>query len=478
MITNPFEYLEQNAQRSALSQALIGQGTNFSNQELFEYSRAIAWLLRQSGVRPGEGVLLSLSPEVEAAAMFAVFHEAGFSAHYAPALEGTDFSELGFRWHLHAGSQPALAGFNNILLSPESIRDLGLIPDDFAPVPLEETTLCRVIFSSGTTGQPKPVPFTLQQLQARSEFLELQVASDKPFLCALGFDVSFGFMTLYASARYAQTYYFSGSLEWILELVANHGIRSLATSPIGLDRLISGAEQTNTSLRSLVTATTTGGFLSSNTIGRLAKLSDAQALSLYGSTEVGFVARRVGKGTDAKDAGELFSHAEVEILDEAGLPVAAGESGIVRVRTPWKGASYLGSQVNSETIFKDGFFYPGDLGRIVNERLFISGRSNLVVNVGGVKIDPTPIEQFCVESLPIREAAGFQHLSSSGQSNFVMAIVPEKDFDQAAALLRLRKEFGTKAPSLLYPLKEIPRNSLGKPLRQLLQQQLLSQLEK
>lgn len=476
MIQNPFDFTSANAANNPRGLAIMGPNTSLTNEEFLESALTLAWLLHTSGVQAGDGVLIALSPEVEAAAIQAVFHRGGFSGHLSSASEDLDFRSMGFSWALVREDAEPVPGLHNLVLTVAALASLPAIPDDFAPRELQSADqLARVIFSSGTTGNPKAVPFTFAQLTARSEFLFEEVMQPGPFLCALGFDVSFGLMTFYASQRYGLCYLQYSTAQNTVDLLVSHSVQTFATSPIGLEKILGFLGSSNFQAPKLQRILTTGGFLSRPVIEKAEQLTGAEVTSLYGSTEVGFVARRIGSGNDVEDAGELFPHAQVEIVDEVGNPLPEGATGIVRVKTPWKGAGYLGNSSASEEIFKDGYFYPGDLGMLRNRRLSILGRANLVINVGGVKIDPVPVERFCLESFPeLEEAVGFQHITKSGASEFVMAIIAKPEFNQDLALKLLKTKFLAKSPSRFFLVHEIPRNTLGKPLRLLLAKEYLS----
>ena len=69
---------------------------------------------------------------------------------------------------------------------------------------------------------------------------------------------------------------------------------------------------------------------------------------------------------------------------------------MVRFRGHTCVSGYVGTPRNAQGVFKDGWFYPGDLGTITPERLLIiAGREKAVINVGGNKINPETIEVSC-----------------------------------------------------------------------------------
>ena len=470
---NPFSFLQKNVASNPSRVAVHGPSVTMSNEELLEASQNIAWLMRQRGVKRGDLVLMNLSQEVECAAMLAAFHIGAISAHVSAASSPQCMQALGAQWLLTSDQQNEIEGVSTIRLSAEAIASAGTIDHDFSPVSLTDTgEVLRIVFSSGTTGTPKAVPFTGDQLLARSEFLKNNVMVHQPFMCALGFDVSFGFMTFFACVRYNLPYLLPGSGRFILDQIQDFPIQSLATSPAGLAGLLRTTDQLARHHYGLKAIFTTGGFLGEEEISQAVKVFGCEPTSLYGSTEVGFVAAKKGIGQGSQDCGELFPHSNVEVVDESDRALPSGEPGVIRVKTPWKGSEYFKDPETSTKYFRQGYFYPGDKGLIVSNRLQLMGRSNLVVNAGGVKIDPVPVEDFCVKELGCAEAVGFEHINPGGSRSFVVAIVSSKDFKANEAMERLRSSFGTSAPSRFFAIPVIPKNSLGKPLRQVISKQL------
>ena len=92
--------------------------------------------------------------------------------------------------------------------------------------------------------------------------------------------------------------------------------------------------------------------------------------------------------------GYVAPWAELEIVDHNDRPVPAGSEGIVRIRATCQGAPYPPERAAENTSFRDGWFYPGDLGRYETDGLLVlTGRTSEVINVGGLKLAPEVIEE-------------------------------------------------------------------------------------
>ena len=71
--------------------------------------------------------------------------------------------------------------------------------------------------------------------------------------------------------------------------------------------------------------------------------------------------------------------AEVEIVDREDRMVAANTVGLVRLKTPCMLQGYANSTIDDNSNFRDGWFYPGDIGRLASDgQLVHLGRSELL----------------------------------------------------------------------------------------------------
>ena len=86
--------------------------------------------------------------------------------------------------------------------------------------------------------------------------------------------------------------------------------------------------------------------------------------------------------------------------------MAPGEIGELGFRTARMCTEYVGNPEATRERFRDGWFFPGDVGSIdAQGRVYLRGRSQEVINYGGLKIWPEDIEAVIKEHPAIRDAA-------------------------------------------------------------------------
>jgi acyl-CoA synthetase (AMP-forming)/AMP-acid ligase II len=158
----------------------------------------------------------------------------------------------------------------------------------------------------------------------------------------------------------------------------------------------------------------------------------------------------------------------VEIVDESDRPVPTGEIGRVRVSTAGGPTSYLNDEAATRTFFKDGFFYPGDLAIMRSDgRIALQGRSTDVISVRGNKMSPVPIEDKLSERLGVSGVCLFSMPNDNGQDEAHVIIETTKPIDSEQLTATVKQELPDGFHRLhFYSFAALPRNELGKVLRQ------------
>ena len=128
----------------------------------------------------------------------------------------------------------------------------------------------------------------------------------------------------------------------------------------------------------------------------------------YGSTETGSLAMSTPETyvLRPKSVGRLNAWVHAEAVDENDQPLPLGQSGVLRFKSPLLTKGYLDDEQATARAFRNGWFYPGDTGSVgVAGYLFLRGRVDHTINLGGNKIDLRLIEQFLDDQPEIIESA-------------------------------------------------------------------------
>ena len=93
--------------------------------------------------------------------------------------------------------------------------------------------------------------------------------------------------------------------------------------------------------------------------------------NFYSSSEGGGISLLRPEHPDeaSLSVGKVVFGAEVQIIDEQHRPVAPGTVGAIRYRGGSVADSYYRNPEESAAAFRDGWYYPGDLGTLRRRRL-------------------------------------------------------------------------------------------------------------
>jgi acyl-CoA synthetase (AMP-forming)/AMP-acid ligase II len=125
---------------------------------------------------------------------------------------------------------------------------------------------------------------------------------------------------------------------------------------------------------------------------------------------------------------------------------------------------YLESPEETARYFRDGWYYPGDLGTMDEEgTLRVRGRTDELMNIGGVKYLPSEIETVVLGCEGVRDAAAFAAKDAQGLDRLHVIYIADQDLDPDL----IREAVARGDPYLSAHVEvarapSIPRNAVGK----------------
>jgi acyl-CoA synthetase (AMP-forming)/AMP-acid ligase II len=340
---------------------------------------------------------------------------------------------------------------------------------------------CRVVFTSGTTGVPKAVAFSHRMVVeriARFDYLagSLLPASHRACL-DLGFTTSLGYLYLiYALTRGGLVILPVSAYENVANACEFYGADAWVGSPGGLVKLLDHYEERTDRRCGFRGMLSGGSFLAKSLSERVRSRLCANLVSAYGSTETNMVATAPAFLTAATPGavGHLTPGMAVEAVDENDRRVGEENEGLIRIRGPYNVKEYVGAPEETARAFRDGWFYPGDIGRVTRYNLLIiTGRQKTVMNIGGDKVSPDVIEATLMAFPGIDQAGVIGVLNSYGIEEIWAAVASRENINEE----RLRSYCQGLLPPAFMPrrivrLEAIPLNEMGKVDRRRLAEQL------
>jgi acyl-CoA synthetase (AMP-forming)/AMP-acid ligase II len=418
------------------------------------------------GLRPGQivGLFLPQHPVIHAVVILGLARlgvvTASLSARRLP--ESLRFDAVMSEGHY---ADPAA---KTILFDPSWLMGDGT-PPAIGHVP-EADDLCRIILTSGTTGEPKAVGLSHRMILDRVLRFHALCGNKFPsgtrLLCDITLATSLGYTLFIATLIKGGAFFVRGNnAENTLRALGFYKVNALVVAPGSLPELL--AEYERHQCRHAFDVILAGGsILSSQLAERAGSRMGANVIAAYGSAETSVVATAPAHAIRgiAGAVGYVTPGMQVEVVDDADRPVPSGESGIVRIRGDCMVYGYFNETEPSPQIFRDGWFYPGDTGSLrAGGMLVISGRQTAVLNLGGEKIAPEAIEEVVAACVAAAPAGAAIVTTGDGPDEIWVAIESEKSVDHE----RLRRHCHENLPGRFVPKRfvavaSLPRNAMGK----------------
>ena len=334
--------------------------------------------------------------------------------------------------------------------------------EQVAPLP---EAVAAVLYTSGTTGEPKGVLVSHRQAQAQSEDLPPLLGDYGGEPCGLTAPATHSFglgcmlCTLAARGMLILTEA-SASVAPLVNALRETKARVLYGSPALFTRLLD--VPADMSLRRGFT----GGSSCPQEVFERCDQRGLRLLSLYGMTESGGACCPRGEDPPEvryRTAGRPLAGYEFRIATHGYAPAGMGE---IQVRSTYISSRYFSREWTSNETAGDGWFRTGDLGSIdASGNVSVMGRAKEVIHVGGFSVFPAEVETFLITHPHIIQAAvvGVPH-SVMGEVPLAF-VVPDGDVELTPAeVVRFAREgiAGYKVPYRVRILAELPTLPSGK----------------
>ena len=333
----------------------------------------------------------------------------------------------------------------------------------------------HIFTSSGTTSAFKAVGFSTRQLEARIFKRSIGVFGSGrtgKSMCQLGLRSQVGFNAVFSTLWVGGTVFLGWPDAAVPALVARNGIERVEGSPAQYQATLRGSDPSAFDLSTLRFAIIAGSTTPQPLIAGIKAKLCRVLINLYGTTEVGPIAFGPLRAGDAPGrCGQIVPWMHAQAVDQDGNPLPAGAEGNLRFRCEGMATTYLNDPQASSDYFRDGWFYPGDIGVVTEQRgLSISGRSAERINAGGVKVAPAIVEDVVISYEGVLDCAAFGVPDGMGVDKIWTAIVVDRQINLDGLRKHCEAQLGARAPHHFLTLSELPRNEAGKILRTKLSQ--------
>jgi cyclohexanecarboxylate-CoA ligase len=202
-----------------------------------------------------------------------------------------------------------------------------------------------------------------------------------------------------------------------------------------------------------------------------AELGGAGVLSGYGLTEAPILTMAAAGDPDdtlANTEGRPMTGVDLKLVKIDGTPAGPGEEGEVRAKAPQLMKGYLDASLDADAFDEDGYFRTGDLGKLNNGFLVITGRVKDIIIRKGENISAKEVEDLLFTHPDVADVAVIG-LPDTASGERACAVVVTKggqvSLPEIASFLQdkgLRKQ---AIPEQLEIVDALPRNPAGKVLK-------------
>ena len=369
---------------------------------------------------------------------------------------------------------PPIGAHQTIRLDPSWLARREAAAPDATEIVREPDLGLILSLSSGTTGRPKGPLLTHRLVQNRfiQHWAVLSFHEQDRHLIST--PLYFG-----GGRMFALSHLFIGATvillqlpyapEDLIEAVRHHRVSTMFIVPTMLRRLLSMPVQDRPVLDGPRYVISGGAALHpSERAAALAQVSP-NLVNYYSSSEGGAVSILLPshQGRTEESVGRPVFMIEVEIVDAQDRCLPVGDIGLVRYRGPGVPAELYNDPEESRTMFREGWFYPGDMGRVdASGFLYLTGRAKDMIIRGGVNIYPQDIERTILRMDQVEDVAVVGWPSAAYGEEIAAFVVARPGLEAASVIAFCRDALASyKVPRAVFFVEALPKNSAGKTLK-------------
>jgi len=485
--------MHASAARTPAKVAILCGEQTMSYAELSARTRRVAGGAAALGLRKGDRAAIVAPNCIEYAEIVCGLSDAGsIVATISPRLTGREIAaacdDCGARVvFVHPAAAAAVSGAR--FASVERVIEIGQeyeawLGDSAAAAPhpqLEETDPFTLVYSSGTTGEPKGILISHRSRTLTFHGMAMEYGCYGPD------DVQLGIAPMSHGAGFAfimATLYFGGTVEVLPRFEPELVLSRLGSRPFtgvfmvpthfnaifGLEQAALGSWRGR--MPALRTIMSNAAALPQAVKEKIVDYFGAGLLhETYGSTEAGVVTnlRPQDQLVRKQSVGRPFAVTDVRLLGDDGREVGEGEVGELFSLSPYIFNGYFNRPEETAAALRDGWVTAGDLARRDADGYFyIVDRKKDMVVTGGLNVYPREVEEVLHGHPAVLEAAaiGVPDEKWGEALSAVIVARPGTNVSPAELEAHCRGSLaGYKIPKSFRFIDALPRNAGGKVLK-------------
>ena len=466
-------FLEFNRVSSRIATALKGLGIQPGDHVALCAPNAYEWLAFYFGVLKAGAVVVTLSSLLKRDELHRIMDDAQPKVLFAGEEQ---LAELGDR-----KDYPYL---KNVISEGGDISYEGLVEmgsDSFGAIDLDRHNTAAILYTGGTTGIPKGVMLTHENLNTsihNVSHYERSTHKDRA-LCFLPLNHVFGQIHIMNATVYSGGSLIlqsSFDLETVMEAIGRHNVTKFFAVPTVYIRLLA-LKDLKEKLGSLRYTFSAAASMAAELVREWKRRMDLNIYEAYGMTEsASMVTYNHYYRHVIGSVGTPVTNVEVQIRDLEGNMLGAKEEGeiCIRGRNIMKG--YLNQPDETRSVFWDEWFRSGDIGTMDEDGyLYIVDRLKDMIITGGENVYPREVEEILYTRPEVEECTVIGLPDKEYGERVTAFIIPKEGHQVDPTQLKtyLKTKLSPfKVPKEFITVDDLPKSSAGKILKRELKKAL------
>ncbi len=349
---------------------------------------------------------------------------------------------------------------------------------------MDEQDIASLLYTSGTTGDPKGVMLTHRNnyMQALQVMHHLRVSDQDVVLHVLPmFHVNgWGSIFYYTGNGATQVMLRKTRPDIIFEKLQKHDVTIMQMAPTVLNSLLQYYDESKLNLNQNVRVVIGGSAPPVTFVAKVEEELGWEFIQIYGMTETSpltltSIIRAQHVDASKEDLYRMKSKAgyqmfltDVKVVNETGEEVAPNsqEIGEIAIRSNGVMVGYWKNEKATREVIRNGWFYTGDMGVVDSDgNIEIVDRKKDVIISGGENISSIEVENILYEHPAVVEAAAISIPHEKwGETPHAIVVVRDGETVTEEEIIAFAREriAHYKAPTSVSFVKELPKTGSGK----------------
>lgn|SRR5690625_393298 len=500
MNVNSSQILARNAHKYPQHYAVKSETKNMTYAELDEQVNRFSQVLLNKGIKYGDKVIIYM-PNI-AEFIISYFAVQRIGALVTPINAKLTMPEITFILdHSNASAiiccETLFATAQNIdsdIVKIKTGKQIGewesfsnLIEESSADViecDLKEDDLSTLLYTSGTTGNPKGVLFNYRNILTVAQMIciEMEFKPESKILLMMPLSHSaplhlFMMSGIVVGATLVLRTGFTP--QSLIDAVEGERTTHFFGAPVAYLLTAKLLQEKKADLSSMIWWVYGGAPISGEEVQFIKQQFQTDNLvCVYGLTEAGPNGSLLLSEEHDEKTGSIGKraplHAELRIINRENNDVATDEVGEILIKGPGNMVGYYRDEASTKEVFVDGWLKTGDLARFDEDGyIWIVDRAKDMIISGGVNVYPLEIENILVNYTDIQEVAVVGLANKEWGETIIAAYVAEKEIDASKLNAFLKRKLASYKISKIYKrIESLPRNATGKVLKYKLRKEL------